>query len=125
MANPKFDARLRARNIILSNHLAALGSALVLAAIGCNAPGGDGSHVELHAALAAPANPTNPAAVTKAATVTRPPAAAAAKPTVWVILKSQTNPGTAAKGKDWKGKGQAVYNALTTNAASSQGSLKS
>src|SRR5262245_30763854 len=123
MAIPKLDPRLRARNVV-SHPIAAIGSALILFAIGCRGPAvDDGDNIELQSS--AVANPTTP--VTKAATVKPPTTGAgkkAATPTVWVVMKSQANAAAAGKGKDWKSKGQAVVNALTSNATSSQASLK-
>jgi subtilisin family serine protease len=44
---------------------------------------------------------------------------------VWVVLKKKGNIGTAKVVKGWKAKGDAVYSSLSTNAKSSQSSLRS
>src|SRR3954462_2854304 len=101
---------------------AVYGALLVLFAIGCREPAANDKAEVV--AVAATLTSDAPA-VTNAATVTSKATAAAKQTTVWVLLKTQANALAAGKAsKDWKGKGQAVYNALTTTASSSQASVK-
>src|SRR6187397_3351867 len=60
-----------------------------------------------------------PARTTPPTTVAPP----AGKQTVWVVMKQQASLAQAKTVKDWKARGQAVYNALTTAAKNSQASL--
>lgn len=104
-----------------------LASATLVFAIGCQSPFTDSADdVERQSSAVAVPSASKGGArpVTKSPHVLPAPAPASATPTVWVVLKSQANPAAAAKGKDWKGRGQAVFNALTANATSSQASLK-
>ena len=120
MHDPKFETRLPATNFVV-RHAAVLGAALMLSALGCKGPVAADGNVELQSS--AVANPSAP--VTKAAVVSTASKAKSSNPTVWVILKTQANPAPAAKGKDWKGKGQAVFSSLTSTASTSQAGLKS
>lgn len=52
------------------------------------------------------------------------PGKPAGKRNVWVVLKQQATLGRAAATKDWKGRGQQVYSALTTTAATTQAGLR-
>lgn len=115
----------------ISSNRTALGLLVALFAIGCKrAPEPDAVRETAPVAVAAVVGATSRAidpASTFAATL-KPPAApsskVAAQTTVWVILKSQANTKAAATvSKDWNGKGQAVFSALTSTAASSQASL--
>ncbi len=134
MSDPKLAPRSRAHNSV-SLQIAAFAFALIPFANGCRGPAADEPAVTVETsalvapnASAPPANGVPAAAPAKTppgkAALAAPPSTAPAKPTVWVILKSQVNPAPAAQGKDWKGKGQAVFNTLTANASSSQASLK-
>ncbi len=122
----------------LSYPVAALGSLAAVLALGCKAPGpnDDGRQAPVVAGAAvASAAPVvigaTSAAIDPASTVAatanspaQPASKAPAQPTVWVILKNQVNTTAAATAaKDWKGKGQAVFNALTGMATTSQASL--
>lgn len=132
MANTSDEIRLPPANAV-SRRLAAVGFAAVLFAVGCKTSGGDpaASEEETTTVAAATAGPaasssSSGAVSSTAQAVASKASAAPAKPTVWVVLKSQANAAQAAKAnKDWKGKGQAVFNALTTTASSSQANLKS
>jgi subtilisin family serine protease len=133
---------IRPRVVAFPSHwIAILGSLAALLALGCKPGPAGGDRQDPIAAAAAVASPgaTAPtvigatsAAIDPASTVAatvHPPASslgakAAAQPTVWVILKSQANAAAAAAtSTDWNSKGQAVYNALTGTATSSQAGL--
>jgi subtilisin family serine protease len=125
MFHRQFDTCLHAHRLF-SRQVAVLAATLILFAIGCQSPFvDDADDTERQSSPVTAPSVTKAASpsVTKAAAAPAP-AAASSTPTVWVILKSQINPAAAARGKDWKGKGKAVFNALTANASSSQASLK-
>ena len=138
---PHLNNVIRLRSVPVSYRVATLGSLAALLALGCKEPGpGDGKQhapIAVGAAVAsagsiaptvvgATSAPIDPAS-TVAATVhsSAPPSAkAAAQSTVWVVLKSQANAtAAAAASRDWKSKGQAVFNSLTGAATSSQAGL--
>jgi subtilisin family serine protease len=69
--------------------------------------------------IAAP-NPKNPPP--KAALPSKPPAPGTKK-TVWVLMRQQPSLTQAKSQKDWKARGRAVYQVLTSNAQTSQAAL--
>jgi subtilisin family serine protease len=71
-------------------------------------------------ALSAPAAAGGKTALPTPPTVAPPPAG---KETVWVLMRQQASLAQAASAKDWKSRGAAVYQALTSTAQSSQAAL--
>src|SRR5688572_24383810 len=126
MSDPKLAARVHK---LVSLQVTALAIALIPFANGCTGPAAEEPAVKVEtASLAAPNASVPPSTGAPAAApvtpplgkaaLAAPPSTAPAKPTVWVIMKSQANANAtaAAQGKDWKGKGQAVFGTLTANA---------
>jgi hypothetical protein len=102
-------------------------------AMGCAGAKQDDSAVESRtSALTAGGAGDTTASSSKASAVTAVPVAATAsapvvpsRQTVWVVMKNQANLAQLSTARDWKGRGQAVYTGLTTNASASQAGLKS